>query len=66
VSQTCRTCSICLAPVLIEIAPWSAPPREGEFLIHGVTDHGKPFRPSDWSERLCGVMACFRPGSAGA
>ena len=34
----------------------------GEFLIHGVTVHGKPFRPSDWSERLCGVMACFRPG----
>ena len=34
----------------------------GEFLIHGVTAHGKPFRPSDWSERLCGVMACFRPG----
>jgi hypothetical protein len=52
------------APVLIEVAPWSAPPREGELLIHGVTAHGKPFRPSDWSERLCGVMACFRPGSA--
>lgn len=33
-----------------------------EFLIHGVTVHGKPFRPSDWSERLCGVMAVFRPG----
>jgi hypothetical protein len=32
-----------------------------EFLIHGVTIQGKPFRPSDWSERLCGVMACFRP-----
>lgn len=36
----------------------------GEFLIHGLTVHGKPFRPSDWSERLCGVMACFRPGGA--
>jgi hypothetical protein len=36
----------------------------GEFLIHGLTVHGKPFRPSDWSERLCGVMACFRPGAA--
>lgn len=37
----------------------------GEFLIHGLTLHGKPFRPSDWSERLCGVMAVFRPGAAG-
>lgn len=36
-----------------------------EFLIHGVTVHGKTFRPSDWSERLCGVMAVFRPGRAG-
>jgi len=33
-----------------------------EFLIHGVTAQGRPFRPSDWSERLCGVMSCFRPG----
>ena len=43
---------------------WSDPPTAGEFLIHGVTVQGKPFRPSDWSERLCGVMACFRPGGA--
>jgi len=40
----------------------SEPPAGVEFLIHGVTAQGKPFRPSDWSERLCGVMACFRPG----
>lgn len=33
-----------------------------EFFIHGVTAAGKPFRPSDWAERLCGVMACYRPG----
>jgi hypothetical protein len=33
-----------------------------EFFIHGVTVHGKTFRPSDWAERLCGVMACYRPG----
>ena len=30
-----------------------------EFLIEGVTADGKPFRPSDWAERLCGVMAAF-------
>ena len=30
-----------------------------EFVIQGVTRDGKPFRPSDWAERLCGVMAAF-------
>ncbi len=30
-----------------------------EFVIQGVTLDGKPFRPSDWAERLCGVMAAF-------
>ncbi len=30
-----------------------------EFVIMGVTAEGKPFRPSDWAERLCGVMAAF-------
>ncbi len=30
-----------------------------EFVIQGVTLDGKPFRPSDWADRLCGVMAAF-------
>ena len=30
-----------------------------EFVIQGVTLDGKPFRPSDWAERLCGVMSAF-------
>jgi hypothetical protein len=30
-----------------------------EFVILGVTADGKPFRPSDWAERLCGVMSAF-------
>jgi hypothetical protein len=30
-----------------------------EFVIQGLTLDGKPFRPSDWAERLCGVMAAF-------
>ena len=30
-----------------------------EFVIVGTTLDGKPFRPSDWAERLCGVMAAF-------
>jgi len=52
------------APTMTEPLNWSDPPAGLEFLIHGVTIHGKPFRPSDWSERLCGVMACFRPSGA--
>jgi hypothetical protein len=37
-----------------------------EFFIQGITSEGKPFRPSDWAERLCGVLACFREeGSRG-
>ena len=30
-----------------------------EFVIQGVTAGGKSFRPSDWAERLCGIMAAF-------
>ena len=37
-----------------------------QFLIYGVTESGSRFRPSDWAERLAGVMAQFRPpGVAG-
>ena len=33
-----------------------------EVFIQGVTSAGKLFRPSDWADRLCGVMSQFRPG----
>jgi len=36
-----------------------------EFIIMGLTQDGKQFRPSDWAERLCGVMSCFRPEGTG-
>lgn len=36
------------------------------FVILGETSQGKTFRPSDWAERLAGVMAAFRPGKAGS
>ena len=39
-------------------------PKPREYFIQGVTLDGKVFRPSDWAERLAGVMACFRPGGA--
>ena len=35
-----------------------------EVFIQGVTLDGRPFRPSDWAERLAGVMSAFRPGGA--
>ena len=43
--------------------PISSPPQE--FVILGLTQDGKQFRPSDWAERLCGVMSCFRPEGSG-
>ena len=33
--------------------------------IQCITRDGRTFRPSDWAERLCGAMACFRPQAAG-
>jgi hypothetical protein len=30
-----------------------------EIVIRGETHAGKAFRPSDWAERLCGVMSAF-------
>ncbi|HMS05132.1 MAG TPA: DUF3579 domain-containing protein [Burkholderiaceae bacterium] len=36
-----------------------------QVFIQGITKGGKTFRPSDWAERLAGVMSPFRPGGAG-
>jgi hypothetical protein len=35
-----------------------------EVFIQGLTREGRAFRPSDWAERLAGVMSSFRPGGA--
>ena len=36
------------------------------FIIYGLTQSGANFRPSDWAERLAGVLAPYRPaGSLG-
>jgi hypothetical protein len=29
------------------------------FIIIGLTRDGKTFRPSDWADRLCGIMSAF-------
>lgn len=36
-------------------------PTPREFIIVGLTAQGKPFRPSDWAERLAGAMSSFGP-----
>jgi Protein of unknown function (DUF3579) len=43
--------------------------RLGSFIIKGATSDGRVFRPSDWADRLCSVMAAFNdqvsgPGAA--
>lgn len=35
-----------------------------EIFIQGITHDGRAFRPSDWAERLAGVMSQFRPGGS--
>ena len=35
------------------------------FFIKGITGGGQTFRPSDWAERLCGVMANVHPQRRG-
>jgi len=37
-------------------------PNAKEIFIQGITHDGRTFRPSDWAERLAGVMCSFRPG----
>lgn len=32
---------------------------ESRLVIQGVTLNGRAFRPSDWAERLCGIMSTF-------
>jgi hypothetical protein len=43
-------------------ASMSPPPAPRQFVISGITTAGRPFRPSDWAERLAGAMSSFRPG----
>ena len=30
-----------------------------EIIIEGITHEGKPFRPSDWVDRMCSTFATF-------
>ncbi len=35
------------------------PTKAESFIIVGLTSEGKKFRPSDWADRLCGIMSAF-------
>ena len=37
-------------------------PTDTSFIIIGTTSDGRRFRPSDWAERLCGVLSAFGTG----
>ena len=53
---------------LIPFAPTPlcmTPPKPREFFIQGITSSGRPFRPSDWAERLAGALSSFRPKGSG-
>ena len=52
---------ISLLPQATQRMPSSKP---REFFIQGITSNGRPFRPSDWSERLAGTLSSFRPKSS--
>ena len=45
-----------------EDSPTTTTDKPRQFFVHGVTSDGRPFRPSDWAERLAGVLSCYRPG----
>ena len=44
--------------------PWKGMTEQLKLIIHGLTIEGHRFRPSDWAERLAGVMSQFRPADS--
>jgi len=49
-------------PGVSESPPSDTDNKPRQFFIHGMTSDGRTFRPSDWAERLAGVLSCYRPG----
>ena len=33
--------------------------QENQIVIYGINSNGKTFRPSDWTDRLCGILTSF-------
>ena len=55
-----RTDLYCVNPLEYRFLLSNLKPRR--HLISGRTQAGKVFRPSDWAERLSGVLSAYRPG----
>ena len=56
-----------MAPCVLLFLPMassSSSNSDNEVFIQGITSDGRVFRPSDWAERLAGVLSAFRPGGA--
>ena len=50
----------CISPYLTpSTGQRRMPVATDEFIIVGQTHDGKTFRPSDWADRLCGIMSAF-------
>ncbi len=56
------TCALLPAPT--HSAPAWSPTTPKKSSSRASPGAGKTFRPSDWAERLAGVMSQFRPGGA--
>jgi hypothetical protein len=46
-------------PISSAATPEMTDTAAASFIIVGITRQGAKFRPSDWAERLCGVMSAF-------
>ena len=57
--------SVPARPAISGLAVPSTPAKPREFVIQGLTQDGRAFRPRDWAERLASAMACFRPDGIG-
>lgn len=55
----CRHGRCCNGSALLDARYMSNQVRQ--VIIFGITEAGQRFRPSDWAERLAGVMAQFKP-----
>ncbi len=51
-----------MRPAETAAAQQMSPYHAHSFVIVGLTREGKRFRPSDWAERLAGIMAVFGAG----
>ena len=48
-----------MTPSALHALTSSQPAIDSDLIIKGLTLSGQQFRPSDWSDRLCGVMSAF-------